>query len=161
MYTKACKCCCWAVSNKVSLLLISSLYCFCFSGHSADCCESMPGVPLQSSTRPAVPPAVIFAFAFWSTSSRAFPEPLAASSPPRPFLSPPGVTGSPRWVRTPLLISTSWRRCQCCWCPVYSPGSFLYASLGNHMDKALVTASWRAKCNCFTQIFSDLRAKRG
>lgn len=162
MYTKPCKCCCWAASNKVSLLLISSSCCFCFFSHSAVCCESMPGVPLQSNTKPAAPPAVLFAFSFWSTSSGAFllspwqHSPLQGHSSP-----PPGVTAAPGELGHHCSQALSEEDATAAWCPVSSPESFLSASLGNHMDKALVTDSWRTKCSHFIHRFSDLRAKFG
>lgn len=86
---------------------------------------------------------------------------LGSILPSKAIPLPSRLTASARWVRTPLLTSTFWRRCQCCWCPVSSPGSFLSASLGNHMDKALVTAARRTKSSHFTWRFSDLRVNFG
>lgn len=160
MYTKTCKCYCWAALNKVSLLLISSLYCCCFFSHSA-VVNPCPVSPCRAAQ------GQLFLQLWFLLLLAEVPVPgpshwaLGSILPSKAIPLPSHLTASTRWVRTPLLTSTFWRRCQCCWCPVSSPGSFLSASLGNHMDKALVTAARRTKSSHFTWRFSDLRVNFG
>lgn len=93
MYTKTCKCYCWAALNKVSLLLISSLYCCCFFSQllwiHARC-------PPAEQHKASCSFSCDFCFCLLKYQFQGLPtEPLAASSPPRPFLSPPVLLPAP------------------------------------------------------------------